>query len=302
MSENQLNQEPLKQILEPSINPKTIEARTKTMQRLVTENNIELDPEWNTDKHFWYLVNHHYGEEWKNTVQSLKTIDYPINKNTPFKKLNKPQIERAVKLASEYATLQKEAATDGLTGAFNRRALDKYLLNLLGHQRQNEANAIVMLDIDNFKQFNDIHGHLVGDEVLRQLVKLINGQIRGIDFLARYGGEEFMLIRPGIDKNDEKWKENILERVDLLRRKIALELKTNMKDSNNKPLNEKITASFGVMFMDHLPTVTNVEELKKVYNKVDKQLYLAKTSGRNCVFGPVGKFISNSQTSSTSGV
>jgi len=266
----------------------------RVMMKLTDTFKISVPESWKDDPHYWYLVSRHYSRERKTHPRYASLFKGKIDRKENLEELRKIALGKAVDEAADFASIEKEAATDGLTGAFNKRALDNFLLNLLGHERPFETSAIVMFDIDHFKQFNDIYGHPVGDDVLRQLVKLIKEQIRGIDFLARYGGEEFMLIVPGIDTKDEKWKENILKRVNELRKKIAQELKTNVKDSKGEFLKENITASFGVMFMDDLTTVTNAEELKKVYNQVDERLYQAKRSGRNCVIGQEGKFISNS--------
>jgi len=90
----------------------------------------------------------------------------------------------------------REAATDPLTGAANRRSGEARLANLAQHT---QPYVLAMLDIDFFKKINDGHGHEVGDRAIKLLVEVVRGCIRREDMLCRYGGEEFLLILPGID-------------------------------------------------------------------------------------------------------
>ena len=88
-----------------------------------------------------------------------------------------------------------EARTDALTGLPNRRALEHELTSrFTGFQRQGTPFAAILLDIDHFKKFNDLHGHAVGDEVLRGIADVLRRTTRGTDVAARYGGEEFVVV------------------------------------------------------------------------------------------------------------
>ena len=92
------------------------------------------------------------------------------------------------------------AAQDALTGVANRRALMLALEQEMARAlRQQTPLALLMLDIDHFKQVNDRHGHLAGDQVLRHVVSVVRQRLRGEDVVGRYGGEEFLLLLPGTD-------------------------------------------------------------------------------------------------------
>ncbi len=101
------------------------------------------------------------------------------------------------RLRSNYQESMNAAVTDSLTGLYNRRYLeahfDKVCMPLIGGAKSVSA---LMLDIDNFKQVNDTHGHDVGDEVLREIGTRIQNNLRGSDTAARYGGEEFVVLTP----------------------------------------------------------------------------------------------------------
>ncbi len=94
--------------------------------------------------------------------------------------------------------LTRLASTDALTGLANKRALEEALVRDLSRAERDQTwLTIVLSDIDFFKKVNDTHGHLTGDEVLRQVGRLFGSKLRGGDLAARYGGEEFLLILPG---------------------------------------------------------------------------------------------------------
>jgi diguanylate cyclase (GGDEF)-like protein len=95
----------------------------------------------------------------------------------------------------QYSTIEKLSYTDSMTGVFNYRYFYKRLSEeILRAKRYERELALVILDIDNFKLFNDNYGHQAGDEVLKQLSELITRTIRSIDVVSRYGGEEFCII------------------------------------------------------------------------------------------------------------
>lgn len=94
--------------------------------------------------------------------------------------------------------LERELQTDPLTGVFNRRFLDATVPDILRlDQRRGDPSGLLLLDIDRFKALNDQHGHLVGDEALRHVAKLLQQTLRQHDCVIRYGGEEFLLLLPG---------------------------------------------------------------------------------------------------------
>lgn len=93
------------------------------------------------------------------------------------------------------------AATDALTGLFNRRSFELHANRQLAHsKRTGECLSIMMIDVDHFKQINDQYGHQAGDEVLRRLSSLMQSIVRGNDYLGRYGGEEFCVLLPGTNE------------------------------------------------------------------------------------------------------
>ena len=107
---------------------------------------------------------------------------------------------RSQKLASEHDHFQKMSLVDGLTGVGNRRAFDDKLRSLWLHALQHGTPlALIMLDVDTFKRYNDSLGHQAGDECLRRIAAAMSRAARSTDVCARYGGEEFALLLPGAD-------------------------------------------------------------------------------------------------------
>lgn len=271
----------------------TLQQRIIMMQRLTGIYDIPIDPALEENQHFWFFVSREYQNQITMIPKKLKT---PLSQDKKQKR--DLAISTAVKHASDIFSLEKEATTDNLTGAYNRRFLDKYLMNLLNHIRDpSPTDAIILFDIDFFKLVNDRLGHPAGDELLKKLTEIVQGTIRGTDLFGRFGGEEFMIIMPEINrgKEDDDNRPIILARIDSLREKIEKELSKTIAREDKKQQIDKITASFGVFFIDGTTVVANEKELAdKVYGPVDRLLYQAKKAGRNCVFGPDGKFISPS--------
>jgi len=101
----------------------------------------------------------------------------------------------AIKNATLHRTIQQMAITDSLTGLYNHGFLHDFLGREIANAlRRDEFIAVVMLDLDKFKKFNDTHGHPLGDKVLKQVAKILMGNTRKGDLAARYGGEEFTLV------------------------------------------------------------------------------------------------------------
>ena len=157
------------------------------------------------------------------------------------------------------------ARLDGLTGLFNRRAFDEYLLeSIQDHQQNQTPYALILGDIDYFKQLNDNHGHLAGDIVLRIVANLCRDHMRDSDFIARFGGEEIVFVLRGD-------LDNANQAADKLRQIIE-----NWKFPHQDQLLQA-TMSFGV-------TTLNERDTKdSVFARVDDCLYQAKQSGRNKV-------------------
>jgi diguanylate cyclase (GGDEF)-like protein/PAS domain S-box-containing protein len=171
------------------------------------------------------------------------------------------RIQQELQMANE--RLQMLSLTDALTGLMNRRALEDCLENECARSSRSAAPlSLFMLDIDDFKGFNDTFGHVCGDEVLRLVAVLMQRWTRRGDLVARYGGEEFLVILPA---TDEKPAFAIAER---LRQAIA--------DAEWK--HRRVTVSVGVAtWNEHMPTAT------EFLHEVDQALYAAKRAGKNRV-------------------
>jgi diguanylate cyclase (GGDEF)-like protein len=163
-------------------------------------------------------------------------------------------------------TLHSQAIRDPLTGLFNRRYLEETLERELGRvKRAGAPLAVIMLDLDHFKQYNDTFGHSAGDELLSALGILLKNQIREEDIACRYGGEEFLLILPGASISIA------LERAEILRHAVK---EMHQHHQGLKPT----TLSLGVaVYPDHGDTGL------QLIQSVDAALYRAKQAGRDRV-------------------
>lgn len=171
-------------------------------------------------------------------------------------------------IKAENRGLQQKANTDGLTGIPNRAAFDEHFANTWREaMKKGTSVAVVMLDVDNFKKFNDTHGHRTGDAVLQAVGGCLPGTVRDVDFVARYGGEEFVAVLPNVDLMTAA-------HVAVKMRKV---IESQTVDFEGKQ--HRVTVSVGVALLPHVsPTFPS----KALLENADKQLYLAKHKGRNC--------------------
>ena len=170
-----------------------------------------------------------------------------------------------------FETMEHLASSDPLTGIANRRHFDKTIENeWLRAARERTSLSVLLLDVDSFKVYNDLHGHLTGDECLRQVVATIAPVVsRPADLLARYGGEEFIVVLPNTDAaGARQMAEWIREAVESAR----------ISHVGNVPYGV-ITVSVGCATMVPRPEITHLQLLEAA----DRALYRAKSKGRNCV-------------------
>lgn len=159
---------------------------------------------------------------------------------------------------------------DGLTGLHNRAWLDEHLPEIVSNSHARRLPAtVIMFDLDYFKQFNDTHGHLVGDDGLRTASRVMDEALRPTDFSVRYGGEEFFVILP-----DTEYHIGLVVAERLRERMARAVVFEDMK----QPL-PHITASFGVA------QLREGQDANALIAVADQALYSAKRAGRNCVFG-----------------
>ncbi|HNH04588.1 MAG TPA: PAS domain S-box protein [Anaerolineales bacterium] len=197
------------------------------------------------------------------------------NRNITARKQAEEDLHRTKKSLEEVnsvllAAIEREqriSRTDSLTETYNRR----YFFEIATHEcsvaeRYRQPLSLIMFDIDNFKKFNDIYGHQVGDEVLRRIAQVAREQLRSADILARYGGEEFTVLLP---KSNTHEALIVAERI---REKVA----ACKLDTGNGVVG--ITISIGVA--EYFPDQQTLDDLIR---NSDKALYTAKEKGRNQV-------------------
>ena len=181
-----------------------------------------------------------------------------------------PSLFRAAVDASvrRNAHLQRQARTDGLTAIANRAGYLEQTKRLASLARRNGMSiALALIDLDHFKRVNDTHGHLVGDEVLREFAELLQHTLRGTDVLGRWGGEEFAITLPDTNPAGarialQKFRE-ILKKRPLSSKKLA------------------VTFSAGVTALDPYAA------LDQAIDAADELLYAAKSSGRDTILDAV---------------
>ncbi|MBD3386238.1 diguanylate cyclase [candidate division KSB1 bacterium] len=165
--------------------------------------------------------------------------------------------------------LRELAVTDGLTQLHNYRYFKEYITRELRRaQRHKNDVSLIMLDIDFFKHYNDTHGHLAGDQVLRTIASLMKKNIRDIDFAARYGGEEFTIVLSQTDKPG----------AGIVAEKIRKLVEEHPFEFQEKQPNGNLTISMGVATFPRDGKTTD-----ELIHSADRRLYQAKAQGRNNV-------------------
>ena len=199
----------------------------------------------------------------KNEIKKLEAS------NSDFKTQLHQATEEIDRLKAKMARYRNEALKDPLTRVNNRRGFDKKLIDAIATAKNNSTTlCIIMTDIDHFKQVNDTHGHLVGDNLLRMVAATIKELTKGKDTIARIGGEEFVILLPdtpvaGATKLAEDMRRTF-ENLDLKKKNTGESLGT-------------VTLSFGVTdYKQH-------ETAEAFLKRADKALYQSKKMGRNRV-------------------
>lgn len=169
----------------------------------------------------------------------------------------------------ELDTVRSEASTDPLTGLANRRLFEQCLSEFVARAAATRAQLILIVcDIDDFKRFNDMHGHLVGDQVLRYVARVLLAQVRDGDVVARCGGEEFAVILPDCELDGAL---AIAERI-----RATLAGKVITKRSTKERIGS-VSLSLGVQ--PFRPGMAAAD----FFDAADKLLYTAKRTGKNRV-------------------
>jgi diguanylate cyclase (GGDEF)-like protein len=176
------------------------------------------------------------------------------------------EAEKAELMATREA-LSHQATRDALTGIWNRSAIIDILIREMDRSRRTGVPlAVVLADVDHFKQVNDTLGHLAGDSILRDAANRMLHHIRPYDFIGRYGGEEFLLVMPGLAVNDPHGRLN----------QVRLAISHEPFQFEDQPV--PVTSSFGAAWYG--PDTKVVEDLIR---RADEALYRAKAEGRNRV-------------------
>ena len=198
-------------------------------------------------------------------VKPINRREFEVRINALLKKK-----ECLDQLESQYESAMSSAIRDGLTGLFNYAYFKHFLdLELKRAQRHNYATALIMLDIDDFKQINDTLGHQTGDDVLKHLAALLKNNLREIDMAARYGGEEFVAVLPYSNREEAV---RVAERI----RHVIQDNPLSKAEANTEAT---VTVSLGVAVCPQ-----DADTCEGLIREADIRLYQAKRAGKNRVY------------------
>jgi len=188
-----------------------------------------------------------------------------------FLRLLLSSVENTIKTIELYLKTQHQALTDGLTGMFNQKYFKSQVESELSRAKINKYNtSLIMIDVDYFKKFNDTHGHLLGDMVLKDVSRIIRSFIKNTDVASRYGGEEFAILLPETDIDEA------CELGEKIRKKVLDE-----KFIGREKREVKLSVSVGVTCYGDEDNELSKEDF---IDRADTALYRAKNEGRNQVY------------------
>jgi diguanylate cyclase (GGDEF)-like protein len=194
---------------------------------------------------------------------------YVVGRSSERQRVHNRRLRRRVE------DLHLQSVTDGLTGLYSHA----YLMETLGIEierakRHNHPVSLLMLDIDDFKKINDTHGHLFGDQVLKDVTETMSMQVRQEDVVGRYGGEEFLVIMPGADA---EVAQTVAERVRkaIARHAVVDEAERGEQHPVQPTVSIGATTYYG----------KDAGDTKALIREADKRLYVAKRSGKDRVIG-----------------
>jgi diguanylate cyclase (GGDEF)-like protein/PAS domain S-box-containing protein len=216
------------------------------------------------------------GEQWCGEVEAQRRdgSSFPVHLALSFVRDYEGNVSAGILIARDVTDLQRLlgrltelSLVDELTGVYNVRYFwARFRYELMRSRRYKQPLAVLMMDLDRFKVFNETYGHQVGDRVLHHVAEVMGSVTREVDLLARYGGEEFVLVLPSTELEG------------------ALQCAENLRNSvETTPLHEggqdlKVTVSIGIACMEQ--GIADEEELLK---RADDALRMAKQLGRNQV-------------------
>jgi diguanylate cyclase (GGDEF)-like protein len=187
---------------------------------------------------------------------------------TSFANLASLMIERTLVL-EESVRFEQLSVTDALTGLYNRRFLKSRLEEELNRSIRQELNLTVLfIDLDFFKSYNDVCGHIAGDEALKLTADIIRASLRDMDVVARYGGEEFCAVLPGTSKAEAM----------IVAERIRSEIESEKFPGESDIPLKRMTASLGVASFPE-----DGRSFTDLIHASDMALYQAKANGRNCI-------------------
>jgi diguanylate cyclase (GGDEF)-like protein len=234
-----------------------MEKRVKIVKNYSEKLGIHAPLEYRNDEHYWFTV-----MKWNHEI--TKDLRNKLPDNEQLKEIS---LGLATKFSEKLLKEEECAATDKLTQAPTRAVMYNFLENLIKKPRENTKTGFLLFDLDEFKPYNDTYGHPAGDELLKEVYKILSKNTRAIDLVFRLAGDEGGIVFPNIpsdeandliNKRAEKIRKEIFERA-----KIKMTIGTTLIKESDK----------------------NVDD---AYGRADKNLYNAKVAGRNCTYSDNG--------------